>query len=492
MGETLPIRIKLFTAVVALAGLLLLVVLGAGEEWSSSLLAGSAFFVVLIIITGSFPLPVAPRATTDVSTAVLFGCALALEPGIAAVTAVVGKLASYLFVKHLGDLLKLPGYRYPYYKYPFNLGEVAITAGVASYLFHTFGTSGDFIAPVVLASAAAMYMTNTTLVTMVVSIEMKVNPFKFWWMGTKENGAAELSLLSFGFLGAMAYEESPWASAGLIIPVAIIYLAFSRLASANTQLEETLERLESLQGRIVSSAKLASIGAISLDLAHQIKNPLAIILGRLEGLQDRLEEGTLERRHLDIAQEAGWRIQELTQTFNNIGRQEWVPMEIKELLDEGLGMAGLRSNKRIETSWSCPDDLPKVQGNPILIREALSNFFSNAMDAVEEEGQIAIEATWEGDFVSVSISDNGVGISPEELKLLFQPFHTTKPNGQGLGLFAAKHILEMHRGGVEIQSVKGSGSTVIVTLPLVGPVEAVNPFEYEPLEESTGILPVER
>jgi len=301
-----------------------------------------------------------------------------------------------------------------------------------------------------------------------------------------------LSLLSFGFLGAMAYEESPWASAGLIIPVAIIYLAFSRLASANTQLEETLERLESLQGRIVSSAKLASIGAISLDLAHQIKNPLAIILGRLEGLQDRLEEGTLERRHLDIAQEAGWRIQELTQTFNNIGRQEWVPMEIKELLDEGLGMAGLRSNKRIETSWSCPDDLPKVQGNPILIREALSNFFSNAMDAVEEEGQIAIKATWEGDFVSVSISDNGVGISPEELKLLFQPFHTTKPNGQGLGLFAAKHILEMHRGGVEIQSVKGSGSTVIVTLPLVGPVEAVNPFEYEPLEESTGILPVER
>jgi len=286
---------------------------------------------------------------------------------------------------------------------------------VTSYVFHTLGTSGEFITPLIIAAAVAMYMTNTIIVTMVISLEMKINPFMFWLMGTKENGAAELSLLCFGFLGAVAYQESPWSSAALIIPVAIIYLAFSRLATANTQLEETLERLESLQGRIVSSAKLASIGAISLDLAHQIKNPLAIILGRLEGLQGRLEEGTPERRHIDIAQEAGWRIQELTQTFNNIGRQEWVPIGIRELLDEGLGMAGLRSFNRIETRWSCPDDLPKVQGNPVLIREALSNFFSNAMEAIEEGGQITIEAAWEGDVQPPGIVAHrpGRGVGPD-------------------------------------------------------------------------------
>ena len=115
---------------------------------------------------------------------------------------------------------------------------------------------------------------------------MKINPFVFWWTGTRANGAAELDLLSFGFLGAVVYEGSPWASAALIIPVAVIYLAFSHLASVNT-------RLESLQGRTVSTSKLASIEALSLNLAHQIKNPLAIILGRLDGCMTGLVMGPL-------------------------------------------------------------------------------------------------------------------------------------------------------------------------------------------------------
>jgi signal transduction histidine kinase len=487
MGSALPIRIKILAAAVALTGLLMQVYLGAGEEWSRSVLAGSAFFMVLIIVTGSFPLPVAPRATTDISTAVLFTGALVLEPGIAIFTAVIGKLASYIFVKHLGDRLRLPGYKYPYYKYPFNLGEVAITTGVTSFVFHSLGTSGEFVSPAIIVAAWVMYLSNTSLVTTVVSLEMKINPLAFWLMGTRENGAAEVSLLCFGFLGAVVYGENPWATAALILPVGIIYLAFSRLASANTRLEETLERLESLQGRIVSSAKLASIGAISLDLAHQIKNPLAIILGRLEGIQDRFEEGSRDRKNVEIAQEAGWRIQELTQTFNNIGRQQWVALDMRTLLDEGMGMAGLRSAKRIDTSWSFPADLPQVHGNPILIREALSNFFSNAMDAVGEDGEINVEASHEGEFVTVKISDNGAGISPDELKLLFQPFHTTKPHGQGqgLGLFASKHILEMHRGSVAITSTKGVGSTVIVNLPLFGPEVPVDPFEDDLVESKS-------
>ena len=132
MGQGLPIRVQIFTAFVALTGLALLGFLIAGEELSRGILAGTAFFIIQIVITGSYPLPVAPRATTGVSTAVLFGGALVLEPGIAVVTAVAGKLFSYLILKHLGDRLKLPGYQHPYYKYPFNLGEVAITTGVTS------------------------------------------------------------------------------------------------------------------------------------------------------------------------------------------------------------------------------------------------------------------------------------------------------------------------------------------------------------------------
>ncbi len=492
MGPGLPIRVNLLSGCVALAGLAVMFYLGMNEEWSLFVVANTCFFILLIIVTGSFPLPVAPRATADISTAVLFGVALLLEPGIAVFTAVAGKSISYLTVRGLGDRLKLPGYRYPYYKYPFNLGEVAITAGVTSFVFHTLGTTGDYLTPVIILAGGAMYLTNTALITAIVSVEMKINPLLFWWMGTKENGAAEISLLSFGFLGAVVYQESPWTSAALIIPVAVIYVAFSRLASSNTRLEDALERLEALQGRILSTAKLASIGAISLDLAHQIKNPLAIMLGRLEGLQDRLEEGTRERRHVDIAQDAGWRIQDLTQTFTYIGRQEWVDLDIQDLLDESLGMAGLRSSKRVDTSWSIAADLPRIRGNPVLIREALSNFFSNALEAVDEGGHISIDVAQEDEFLAVMISDDGVGIPSDQLELLFEPFHTTKSEAQGLGLFAAKHILEMHQGTVEIQSSKGSGATVIIKFPVAAPEVTLSSLEDELLEESSGGLPVER
>ena len=492
MGPGLPIRVNLLSGCVALAGLAVMFYLGMNEEWSLFVVANTCFFILLIIVTGSFPLPVAPRATADISTAVLFGVALLLEPGIAVFTAVAGKSISYLTVRGLGDRLKLPGYRYPYYKYPFNLGEVAITAGVTSFVFHTLGTTGDYLTPVIILAGGAMYLTNTALITAIVSVEMKINPLLFWWMGTKENGAAEISLLSFGFLGAVVYQESPWTSAALIIPVAVIYVAFSRLASSNTRLEDALERLEALQGRILSTAKLASIGAISLDLAHQIKNPLAIMLGRLEGLQDRLEEGTRERRHVDIAQDAGWRIQDLTQTFTYIGRQEWVDLDIQDLLDESLGMAGLRSSKRVDTSWSIAANLPRIRGNPVLIREALSNLFSNALEAVDEGGHISIDVAQEDEFLAVMISDDGVGIPSDQLELLFEPFHTTKSEAQGLGLFAAKHILEMHQGTVEIQSSKGSGATVIIKFPVAAPEVTLSSLEDELLEESSGGLPVER
>ena len=118
MGPGLPIRVQIFTAFVALTGLALLGFLIAGEELCRGVLAGTVFFIIQIVITGSYPLPVALRATTDVSTAVLFGGALVQEPGIAVATAVAGKLFFYLILKHLGYwpnpsvIGSMPGFSY--------------------------------------------------------------------------------------------------------------------------------------------------------------------------------------------------------------------------------------------------------------------------------------------------------------------------------------------------------------------------------------------
>ena len=118
MGPGLPIRVQIFTAFVALTGLALLGFLIAGEELCRGVLAGTVFFIIQIVITGSYPLPVALRATTDVSTAVLFGGALVQEPGIAVPTAVASKLFFYLILKHLGHwpnssvIGSIPGFSY--------------------------------------------------------------------------------------------------------------------------------------------------------------------------------------------------------------------------------------------------------------------------------------------------------------------------------------------------------------------------------------------
>jgi signal transduction histidine kinase len=275
----------------------------------------------------------------------------------------------------------------------------------------------------------------------------------------------------------------------LFIPVAIIYIAFSRLARSNARLEEALKKLEALQGQILSTSKLASVGAISLDLAHQIKNPLAILLGRLEGLQDQLEEGSRARSRLDIALEAGWRIHQLTDSFTSIGQQQKLKLDVLELLSEALGTAGTRNPKRVETRWECDSGLPQVEGNPVLLKEALSNILANAIEAVAEGGRIAIAVSQVGGAIVTRISDNGPGIPQEHLAHLFEPFYTTKPGGQGLGLFAAKHILEMHGGSVDMETKEGEGTEVKVTLPAFLPKEQ---DETEGLEDSNGTQPLGR
>jgi signal transduction histidine kinase len=310
-----------------------------------------------------------------------------------------------------------------------------------------------------------MYLVNTGLITGVASVQMFMNPFRFWWEGTKENGLAELSLLAYGFLGAVLYEVSPWTALALFPPVIILYIAFSSLGRTNTELATALKNLNELQGTIANNAKMASIGALYLDMSHQIKNPLAVMIGRLESLEYRLEEDDPNRRHLGIALEAGWRIQELADNFSAMGHKKWVELDVPTLLSEAFGMAGLQDHTSPSTDWSYDDDLPKVSGNAVLLREGFSNIFANAMDAVGSKGQISTTAYRDNGSVIVRISDDGEGIPDEVAEHLFEPLNTTKDEGSGVGLFAAKHILEMHKGSVEIESEPERGTSVTLTLP---------------------------
>ena len=457
----LPKSLVAYITLTGAAGAACLAYLVPRMDWGASEAGEAALFTLLIVVAGSFPLPVAPKVKADMSTAVLFGSALLLDAGTAALAAGIGVPIYTFFLRYRGDKLRLP-----WYKYPFNAGAAAIFVGLASVVFHQLAADNEVLTPAVLAAAAVMYLANTALITGAASLQMGMNPVRFWWMGTRENGPAEVALMAVGLVGAMAYSENPWTIVALIVPTAIIYVAFSGLARANKRLEEAAERLKALQGQIATNAKLASVGAISLDIAHQIKNPLTILLGHLESLESCLASDDPCQSHVAIATTAGDRIKELTENFTSMGYQKPLQMDPRKLLSEAYGMAGLLSRRAIEANWEYQEDLPKIPGNPVLLREALSNIFSNAMDAVGEDGRITTITTRVNGEVVTRITDNGCGI-PQDIKdQLFEPFQSTKPHGSGLVLFATKHILEMHRGSLKVESEVGLGTTVTITLPI--------------------------
>ena len=128
-------------------------------------------------------------------------------------------------------------------------------------------------------------------------------------------------------------------------------------------------------------------------------------------------------------------------------------------------MTGLLNHKKIETHVDYQEGEIMAEGNPALMREAFSKIFSNSMEAIEAQGHIYVQAFVEDANVVVRIRDDGSGIPDERMGDLFEPFRSSKPNGYGLGLFATKHITEMHRGSVSIGSVQGEGTCVTLSLP---------------------------
>ena len=200
-GLLTPLRV--YTALVALSGLAVLGSLVPGINWDSSTVGELGLFILLIIVAGSFPLRVAPAVVADLTTTVVFGAAMLLEPGVAVLAAVTGVLLRNLIVKFLGHQLHLPGYNYPFYKYPFNLGEIVLTAGLTSLVFHAPAAGDGLLTFMIVPAVACMYLVNTILVSVVVSLELGVNPLHIWWTGTKQNGATELGLFAFGLIGAV-------------------------------------------------------------------------------------------------------------------------------------------------------------------------------------------------------------------------------------------------------------------------------------------------
>ncbi|HSJ53393.1 MAG TPA: ATP-binding protein, partial [Anaerolineae bacterium] len=224
---------------------------------------------------------------------------------------------------------------------------------------------------------------------------------------------------------------------------------------------------------VVQMERLLVAARLAASLAHEINNPLQSAVGCLDLALEAMDEKRDPRQFLAVVASALDRARAVVVQLRTLHRQpetgEKRPADLRALLEHLLPLTQKRSEiGGIEVSLDLNEDLPPV----MVMAEALSQVFQhlvvNAVDAMPEGGELRIEGrrTSEPEGVWIRFVDSGIGLPPEMWDHLFEPFHSTKSEGLGLGLFISQNVVQQHGGQITIQPRPGGGTIVGVWLPV--------------------------
>jgi signal transduction histidine kinase len=249
------------------------------------------------------------------------------------------------------------------------------------------------------------------------------------------------------------------------------------LAENLNEMVEKLKEKEQLEKRLYEAEHLSKVGQLASGIAHEIRNPLNYISLAIDHLKSELlpicqGRGTELEAIADNIKEEVRKANYMVLNFMNYGR----PLKLRlqtisypDLLDKAMPLLKDRlQESHIEVLREIPADLPPMLVDPELMRNCLCNFITNAAQAMPEGGSITLGADLDaeaGEFL-LTFSDQGIGIDPQDLEKVFQPYFTTKEAGIGLGLAITERIIKEHGGGLEVHSQRGEGTTFTVRLPM--------------------------
>jgi signal transduction histidine kinase len=255
-----------------------------------------------------------------------------------------------------------------------------------------------------------------------------------------------------------------------------------RRAAANQvlveQMTETNRRLAQVQEDAARSERLAALGQMSAGLAHEIRNPLGVIRGSAEMLNQKLQQSNPLASELAgyILSETN-RLSALVARFLDFARPmslELAPGDLVEVMDRALdAVRAQRPESKVKVDREYAEGLPQVPMDEQLCEQIFVNLALNAYDAMEVEGgvlrvTIAPELQAGGEGVEVTFLDDGPGISPDLRQQIFNPFFTTKKSGVGLGLAIVSKIVDEHHGSIHVESKPGQGACFRVFFPAAG------------------------
>lgn len=241
--------------------------------------------------------------------------------------------------------------------------------------------------------------------------------------------------------------------------------------------EEAYNQLKETQQQLVQSEKMASLGILTAGIAHEINNPLNFVQNGLVAIEQYLNEQAAEHMpNLSALIEAVNigidRMTEIVKSLRKYSRGHNLPAtdcNIEEIIEAALTILAHKLKGRILVEKHFAE-MPKIKGNEGALHQVFLNLIDNAIEAIESEGHIAITLALREQFAIVTISDDGEGMAPEQMKHIFDPFFTTKPSGTGtgLGLSITQQIVTEHGGTIEVDSLLKQGTTMIVKLPIIG------------------------
>jgi C4-dicarboxylate-specific signal transduction histidine kinase len=274
------------------------------------------------------------------------------------------------------------------------------------------------------------------------------------------------------------------------------------IATSNKELNDALLNLKIAQNQLIQQEQMAAVGQLAAGIAHEINNPLTFVLSNHQMLTLYLKEliemidsqpacnlddeqkshyDFLKNDIMDVFEDMNLGIERVTKiveglkSFSRMDQSDvFDAYDLNDNIKHTLTIINSRIKSAAALTLDLEEDLPIIYANGSKINQVILNIIVNAIDAIEEKNSIesgALEICTKlvHDEVALIISDNGIGMSPETIQKLFNPFYTTKPIGKGTGLgMSITHeiIKNLHHGRIEVASQRQLGTTISIFLPL--------------------------
>jgi two-component system sensor histidine kinase HydH len=279
---------------------------------------------------------------------------------------------------------------------------------------------------------------------------------------TLEVNGRDATLLVGGFFGAS------FALLGFLVGYVVEGRRRDRQASA--LIREQVETIAATRARLAQSEKLAALGQLATAIAHEVRNPLAVIRSAAQGIAET-EAGAdaATRRACGFITDEIDRLGSVVTSLLAFARPPQLqprPVPVRELLDRAAVLARDELDARaVRLARETAVDLPALRADPDLVCQVLLGLLSNGAEAAGAGGEVRLEARATDGRIELAVTDSGPGVPPELRDRVFEPFFTTRPRGTGLGLAVARQIVEAHGGQIAVTDRPGGGARFTIRLP---------------------------